>query len=482
MSESNGSAIRAFISYSHDSDIHKARVLEFSEKLRSQCYIDAWIDQYEQDPVQGWPRWMLHQIQLARFVLVVCTKNYRERFEGMHVGAAGKGARWEGAIISQEMYDEQYEHRKFIPVLMDSADENHCPTVLRSFTRYDVSSDKGFESLFRLITGQPEVVPAPLGKAVSLPLRNSRVPSNPNLVLHDSGRLTAVISISASASGLTALLEVANIGSVPVFLEPPKVVFMRPESAIPPVDLGASVHPRAIEQSSEIHFLPVRPFQGPLQPTERRKYFLPYDIAKFLASEHKRFEFGPMFVQIDSGAGEELRLDDESTAMVLKSLIGSSSGVRSVTSQPEKIISDVEMQRVIRLIQKRTSTEASASFKVFPPAVLLNDPALANSPDVAVLLKDKSFCLKFSDGEEVSLSLVELMVMTHQLIFIAIQMKEIVSQMKDSGMPAAQINLKTDVVPAEVMIPEMISVLLSKLEFEKQSSEEYLASRTPVAG
>jgi len=48
---------KVFISYSHQDAEHEAKVLNFSNKLRSEG-IDANIDLYEESPSEGWPRWM----------------------------------------------------------------------------------------------------------------------------------------------------------------------------------------------------------------------------------------------------------------------------------------------------------------------------------------------------------------------------------------------------------------------------------------
>ena len=65
---------RVFISYSHDSDQHRERVLALSERLRADG-IETLLDQYVNgSPPQGWPRWMLDQLDAADFVLVVCTE------------------------------------------------------------------------------------------------------------------------------------------------------------------------------------------------------------------------------------------------------------------------------------------------------------------------------------------------------------------------------------------------------------------------
>lgn len=59
---SSPSAVRVFISYSHDSADHAEKVLQLADKLREDG-IDAWIDQYEPVPAQGWPRWMEAQVE-----------------------------------------------------------------------------------------------------------------------------------------------------------------------------------------------------------------------------------------------------------------------------------------------------------------------------------------------------------------------------------------------------------------------------------
>ena len=70
-----------FISYSHDSEEHQDRVLKFSNKLREEG-IDCSIDQYEDSPAEGWPKWMDRSVKKSDFVLVVCTKTYYDRVMG----------------------------------------------------------------------------------------------------------------------------------------------------------------------------------------------------------------------------------------------------------------------------------------------------------------------------------------------------------------------------------------------------------------
>lgn len=81
---------RVFISYSHDSDDHAARVLALADRLRAEG-IDAALDQYEISPPEGWPSWMERQVREPDFVLVVCTEIYLRRAERREEPGVGHG-------------------------------------------------------------------------------------------------------------------------------------------------------------------------------------------------------------------------------------------------------------------------------------------------------------------------------------------------------------------------------------------------------
>ena len=92
--------LRVFVSYSHDSAGHAERVLALADRLRRDG-LDAWIDQYDPEPEQGWPRWMVDEIDRADRVLAICTETYRRRFEGRET-EGGLGVDWEGAVLTGE--------------------------------------------------------------------------------------------------------------------------------------------------------------------------------------------------------------------------------------------------------------------------------------------------------------------------------------------------------------------------------------------
>ncbi len=159
---SQADATRVFISYSWDDEQHKERVLSLAQRLRDDG-IDAWIDRFTPFPVQGWDRWMLDEIQAARFVLCVATKTYDERFLGHPPKGIGRGGNWEGSIITNAIYRDDGNNEKFIPVVFDEADVEHIPHPLIRYSHFRVDHQPGYDGLYRLLTDQPDVSPRDLG-------------------------------------------------------------------------------------------------------------------------------------------------------------------------------------------------------------------------------------------------------------------------------------------------------------------------------
>lgn len=159
-----GLSPRVFISYSHDSDDHKRRVLELSDRLRDHN-VDCYIDQYETSPPEGWPLWMIRQVTSADYVLVVCTESYHRRFLREELPGKGLGSTWEGAIITLELYEAQEGNSKFIPIYFDDDARRHIPIILRGATSYPTGTEKGFWDVFRHVTNQVLVTKPPLGNA-----------------------------------------------------------------------------------------------------------------------------------------------------------------------------------------------------------------------------------------------------------------------------------------------------------------------------
>jgi len=164
---------KVFISYSHDSQEHKERLLALADRLREDG-IDSNIDQYEESPLEGWQRWMLNQVETADFVLIACTEQYDRRFRGHEEIGKGRGATWEGGVIIQELYDAQGQNSKCIPITFMSEDTNFISSPLRSATNYRLNTPDGYEALYRRLTNQSRSRKPELGKLRALPSRNRK--------------------------------------------------------------------------------------------------------------------------------------------------------------------------------------------------------------------------------------------------------------------------------------------------------------------
>ena len=174
-------AMRVFISYSHDSPEHDARVLDLSNRLRTESGIECRIDQYEVSPPEGWPKWMVRQVAESDFVLVVCTETYLKRVEGKESSGRGLGVRWESTLIYQVLYDAGAENTKFVPVVFCENDLRFIPTPLRGATRINMGESDGYQRLVRRLYNIPPAAAPPVGTPLqALPARPEffRPPAN----------------------------------------------------------------------------------------------------------------------------------------------------------------------------------------------------------------------------------------------------------------------------------------------------------------
>jgi len=169
-------APEVFITYSWDSHEHKERVRYLADKLNNQG-VDCELDQYVKGtPDHGWPAWCKMMIAGSKYVLVVWTKTYLERYEAEAPAGVGRGAKWEGGIITQHVYDE--EGAKFVPVVFEHSDKQYIAKEHARHTIYDLSSKDGFEALYRYLTDQPKITKPPLGKRILLESTPTAAPAS----------------------------------------------------------------------------------------------------------------------------------------------------------------------------------------------------------------------------------------------------------------------------------------------------------------
>lgn len=164
---------KVFISYCQESIVFSDRVLQFSNKLRSEG-IDTILDQYEESPAEGWPRWMENSITKAKFVILVCTKEYLNRVMGNTDLGVGKGVKWESNIIYQHLYNDDSLNERFIPVIFSEEDKSFIPMPLQGVTYYNISDAKRYDALYWRLRGINKKEKPELGKLRPLPAKERK--------------------------------------------------------------------------------------------------------------------------------------------------------------------------------------------------------------------------------------------------------------------------------------------------------------------
>jgi hypothetical protein len=150
---------KAFISYSHDSEEHKRWVHDFATTLRGSG-VNVTLDQWHTVHGDQMPEFMERAIRENKFVLVICTPNYKGRSDNRQGGAG-----YEGDIMTGEVATTR-NHRKFIPVLRAGAWHSSMPSWLAGKYGVDLTanpySPEHYNDLLMTIHGQRPAAP-PIG-------------------------------------------------------------------------------------------------------------------------------------------------------------------------------------------------------------------------------------------------------------------------------------------------------------------------------
>lgn len=164
---------KVFISYCQESIDFSDKVLKFSNKLRSEG-IDTILDQYEESPSEGWPRWMENSINESDYVLIICTQEYLNRLMGKADRGVGRGVKWESNIIYQHLYNDDTINERFIPIVFNGSDTAFIPMPLQGTTYYEVSRSDKYDSLYWRLRGINKREKPKLGKLRPLPVKERK--------------------------------------------------------------------------------------------------------------------------------------------------------------------------------------------------------------------------------------------------------------------------------------------------------------------
>lgn len=151
---------KIFISYSHDSEIHKNWVLNLAIKLR-QNGIDAILDLWDLRLGEDVARFMEEGILLSDKVLLICSENYCTKADEMKGGVG-----YEKLMVTGQMVKD-LGTSKFIPLVSRGNFTKKLPSFLNTRLFIDFCDERNFEQSFeklvRELLNHPLHVKPPLG-------------------------------------------------------------------------------------------------------------------------------------------------------------------------------------------------------------------------------------------------------------------------------------------------------------------------------
>ena len=171
--------LKVFISYSWDNEKHKDWVLKLAKNLIEKYNVDVILDRYDLSVGKNMTYFMENSLEVAHKVIMILTPNYKLKANNRKGGVG-----FENSMISQELFKNQKDNTKFIPVLrIGSADES-APKFIESLIYHSMVDDNSFESdleeLARLIYEKPKLIKPCLLYTSPSPRdqRGSRMPSS----------------------------------------------------------------------------------------------------------------------------------------------------------------------------------------------------------------------------------------------------------------------------------------------------------------
>ena len=132
-----------FISYSHDSEEHKAWVRKLADDLSALGDFEILLDQY-MPKGYSFTRYMELGLANSDKVLVIGTPQYKQKAE------TGKGVAFEESIISAEMMNDM-DTTKYYPILRAGTFETSFPPILQGRNGDDMTDDSQYNIVIKEI-------------------------------------------------------------------------------------------------------------------------------------------------------------------------------------------------------------------------------------------------------------------------------------------------------------------------------------------
>lgn len=163
--ESDEKIIKVFISYCWEDNInqdHKTWVRNLADRLIDNG-IEVILDQYDIRLGNNMNFFMENSIKNADKILVIFSPDYKARAENRRGGAG-----YEYSILNSELYNNQINNERIIPVIRLGDVETSIPAFMQSYVRQYMTDDDKFEQdfdkLLRNLYNEPEFKKPPLGR------------------------------------------------------------------------------------------------------------------------------------------------------------------------------------------------------------------------------------------------------------------------------------------------------------------------------
>ena len=151
-----------FISYSWDNERHKKWVLDLADALCDEG-VNVILDRYYLNAGKSIAKFVESNIEIATKVLIIFTSNYKKRAEKRQGGVG-----YEYSILNQELYENQSESNRIIPILREGKPIDSIPTYMRQLIHLDITNDENysvwFSELLREIYDEPVIKKPPIGE------------------------------------------------------------------------------------------------------------------------------------------------------------------------------------------------------------------------------------------------------------------------------------------------------------------------------
>jgi hypothetical protein len=136
-------------------------VLNFALRLRADG-INVILDQLDSRLGKNLPVFVEQSIARADRIIILFTPDYKQKCDGRKGGVG-----YEYSIMTAELYENQTENDKIIPILKVGKKTDSIPAFMQQFIHLDLTKEELFEEryqeLIRDIYNEPAVVRPPLG-------------------------------------------------------------------------------------------------------------------------------------------------------------------------------------------------------------------------------------------------------------------------------------------------------------------------------